>query len=180
MSQGSELYGAAPEDWTTWAVSLGLLGDLLPMVSNPNATLSPHSSIREVGKTPSTYNADGKVSGFPRWTDYVASAADIAEWSAQPDYGIFVNTRGAHAFDIDLDDPAMAGQVWAILKDMGGMVRVRQNSPRFLVAFRPGTAFKSRKPILFDKSVGKIEFYGVGKGFAACGTHPSGSRYVWL
>lgn len=173
-------YGATPEEWNMWADGLGLLPDLLPVVSNPTAVLSPHSSLTEVGKTPSTYNAEGKVSGFPRWSDYVALSADIADWSAQPDYGIFVNSRRLHAFDVDLDDPSAAGQVWAILKAMGGMVRVRENSPRFLVAFRTDTPFKSRKPVLFGKGIGKVEFYGIGKGFAACGTHPSGSRYQWL
>lgn len=175
----TQRYGATPEEWAAWADGLGLLADLLPVVSNPNATLSPHSSIREVGKTPSTYNSEGNVSGFPRWADYVATAADIAEWSAQPDYGICVNTRTVHAFDVDLDNQETAGRVWAILQAFGAMTRVRANSTRFLVVFRPETPFKPRKPILFGED-GKVEFYAIGKQFVACGTHPSGSRYQFV
>lgn len=176
----NERYGATLDEWKYWAETLGLLSDLLPVVSNPTAVLSPYSSIKELGKTPSYYNERGEVVGFRKWSEFIAAKDNITEWAARPDYGIFVNSRRLHAFDVDLDDAEMAGRVWAMLKDMGGMVRVRENSPRFLVAFYAETPFKFRKPILFDKSVGKIEFYGVGKGFAACGTHPSGVRYRWL
>lgn len=173
------MYGATPEEWLTWADTLGLRSDLLPMVSNPNAVISPNSSLRELGKTPSLYNASGQAAGFPKWADYVASPEDVAAWSAVADYGIFVNTRRVHAFDVDCDDKERAKQVWEIVKSVGGMVRVRANSPRFLVVFRPETPFKARKAVLLGEG-NKVEFYGIGKGFAACGTHPSGERYVWL
>jgi len=172
-------HGATLYEWNEWSVTLGLLPDLLPVVSNPEATISPHSSLREVGKSPSTYNNEGNVAGFPDWRNFVATPGNISEWSQNPDYGICVNARTLHAFDVDCDDQKWAKRVWEIIQPHGGLVRVRKNSPRFLVAFRPEQAFNARK--LIDLGDGnKVEFYGLGKQFVVAGTHPSGARYEWL
>lgn len=172
-------YGATLEEWQIWA-TLGLQSDLLPVVSNPNAEISPNSSLREIGKTPSVYNSEGKVIGFPQWTDYQATQDDLKAWSENPDYGICVQTRSVHAFDVDCDDKDEAKRVWETLGEgWRGAIRVRDNSPRFLVVFRPAIPFKPRKLINLGGG-NKVEFYGIGKQFAACGTHPSGARYSWL
>lgn len=175
----TQRYGATLAEWETWAVTLGLLADLLPVVSRPDAVISANSSLREIGKTPSVYNTSGEVVGFPKWADYVAAAEDVQSWSENPDYGICVNTRTVHAIDVDCDDREEAERVWSVLKDMGGMIRARANSPRFLVVFKPDIPFKPRKLIKLGGG-NKVEFYGIGKQFVACGTHPSGERYEWL
>ena len=58
-------YGATASDWTHFDLILGLTADLLPVVSNPKAPLSPRSHIKEVGKVPSRYNGERHVTGVP-------------------------------------------------------------------------------------------------------------------
>ena len=57
-------YGATPQEWAHFDVVLGLTEDLLPVVSNPNAVISPQSKMKGLGKTPSRYNRQREVAGI--------------------------------------------------------------------------------------------------------------------
>lgn len=171
-------WGATPAEWAHFQSKLGLEADLLPVVSNPAAVISPGSTLKALGKVPSRYNAEGKVVGFPKWTEHRATAVMIAGWSAQPDYGIALQCRQVRAIDVDIEDPALAGQVLDRLQQLLGPqpIRARANSSKFLVAFRlPGQMSKR----VIRTGEGVIEFLANGQQFIAVGTHPKGVRYEW-
>lgn len=172
-------YGAVREDWDTFTLLLGLTTDLLPVVSNPNAEISPDSKMQDLGKTPSRYNRARKVAGVTGWSQHISSDADIARWSKEPDYGICVQTREVRAIDVDVADVRLAGRIADFLRfeyEVDMPARVRGNSGKFLLAFRlPGDFTKRR----FKVEGGIIEFLATGQQFIAVGTHPSGARYEW-
>lgn len=174
-------YGAAPEEWAHFDMVLGLGSDLLPVVSNPHATISPGSKMKGLGKTPSRYNRGRQVGGIPDWTQYRATDADLAHWAKEPDYGICVQTRTVRALDLDIDDPDLVDQ---IIETVAGKrdwaqpmpVRSRKNAAKVLIAFVMPGEFTKRT--IKTKS-GIIEFLATGQQFVAIGTHPSGYRYEW-
>ncbi len=183
--------GASPQDWENLAVWAGLQQDLLPVVSNTTAKISPNSSMASLGKTPSEYNMQGLARGFVNWTQHHASAVEVARWEKQPDYGICLQTRRVRAIDVDVDDPVLAAairkviaplvatnSVTGLLVELVAPVRSRSNSGKFLMAIRvaPGLALPKRKMIVEG---GIIEFLATGQQFIAAGQHPSGARYVW-
>ena len=94
-------WGATPDDWAHFATTLYLQADLLPVVSNPGAKISPASKMRELGKTPSRYDANGLVVGIPKWTQLKSTDRDIGRWSQHSDLGICLQTRRVRAIDID-------------------------------------------------------------------------------
>jgi hypothetical protein len=106
-------YGAQPEDWAHFDMLLGLTEDLLPVVSNPKATISGRSSMRDLGKVPSIYNEQRQAVGFTGWTQHRSSPADIARWSRERDYGICLQTRRVRAIDVDVADVDLAQQIHA-------------------------------------------------------------------
>jgi hypothetical protein len=172
-------YGASPEDWTHFDLVLGLGPDLLPVVSNPLAEVSPDSKMRELGKTPSRYNKDGKVVGIPGWTSHQASDADIARWSREGDLGICLQTRTVRALDIDVPDLGLAGAIVGFIQSRLAQqlpVRMRANSGKVLLAFTLPGQMPKRKMVVEG---GMIEFLATGQQFVAVGTHPSGARYEW-
>ena len=86
-------WGATPEGWTHFKRLAP--ADLLPVVSNPGAEISPRSKMKALGKTPSLYvdTKDGRrVIGFTDWTDHFARPVNIDTWSREPDYGICLQT----------------------------------------------------------------------------------------
>jgi RecA-family ATPase len=171
-------WGASPDDWFHMTVILGLAEDLLPVVSNPNATISEYSKISDLGKTPSLYNRDGKVVGFSQWTRNRSTDADITRWEAVRDYGICIQTREVRGLDVDITDADESAAVWAAIQRLAGALprRTRANSPKFLCALRlPGEVGYRR----VKTKGGVIEFLAHGKQFIAVGTHPSGLRYEW-
>jgi len=179
------VYGALPSDWDTLTLLAGLTTDLLPVVSNPQAEISPNSKMADLGKTPSRYNGNGHAVGIPGWSQHVSSDQDIARWVKQPDYGICIQTRDVRALDVDVADLAMAARIRNYIEadlfeaiGFGGMLpaRTRPNSGKFLLAFRlDGERRKRRMKV----EGGIIEFLGDGQQFIAVGTHPSGVRYEW-
>jgi predicted P-loop ATPase len=180
------VYGATPADWDTLTLLAGLTADLLPVVSNPHATISPDSKMKDLGKTPSRYNGSGHVAGIASWTQYQASDSDIARWAKQPDYGICIQTRDVRALDVDVPDRALATAIYEfIYRHLDPShasvnpplpMRERANSGKFLLAFRlDGERRKRRMKV----EGGIIEFLGDGQQFIAVGTHPSGARYEW-
>jgi hypothetical protein len=169
-------YGASPETWDHFADVLKLGRDLLPVVSNPNAKISPNSTMQALGKTPSLYNRDRLAVGLPKWTDLGSTEHDIRRWKSESDYGICLQTRSVRAFDLDTTAAMVLAQ--AIQSITGPLpMRVRANSDRVLLAFtyhRPLT--KHVVPV----DGGMVEILADGQQFIAAGTHPSGVTYEWL
>lgn len=169
--------GAAPEEWQHFDLVLGLTADLLPVVSNSKAVISPHSKMAALGKTPSRYNPARQAVGFPEWTQHHATPEDIATWSRERDLGICVQTRAVRALDVDIDDPELAQRVREWIDARVALpARVRAGAAKFLLAFElPGDYTKRRVRC----ATGMVEFLATGQQFVAVGTHPSGSRYEW-
>ena len=169
--------GATPEDWAHFDMVLGLTEDLLPVVSNPKATISPTSAIKDIGKLPSTFNQQRQVVGFAAWTQHRSTAADLTKWSKERDFGICLQTRRVRAIDVDVSDPHLAGRIAAFIADRFDLpARSRPNASKFLLAFELAGDFTKRK---FKTEHGIVEFLATGQQFIAVGTHPSGARYEW-
>lgn len=175
----SQRFGASDEAWDHFAYELGLTADLLPVVSNPNAEISPNSKMKALGKTPSMYNRQRLVIGLPEWSRLQATEHMIQRWKSEADYGICIQTRAVRAFDIDVADPLKAGAIAAQLTQITGPlpVRFRSNSGKRLLPFmyhRPLT--KRAVPV----DGGMVEILADGQQFIAAGTHPSGEPYEWM
>lgn len=170
-------YGASPQDWQHFA-RLGLTADLLPVVSNPKADVSPNSSMKTLGKTPSCYNGNGLAVGIPKWTQLTATKDKVERWAQQPDYGICLQTRLVRAIDIDVPDREAAAAIIAAVEDAVGTLpmRWREGTGKSLLVFEMAGEFPKR---VIRTAGGAIEFLGNGQQFVAIGTHPSGSRYQW-
>ena len=186
MLSPPHLWGASQEDWTHFDLILGLGNDLLPVVSNPTANISPNSKMKGLGKTPSRYNGKREVAGITNWTTKQTTAAEIALWSKETDYGICLQTREVRALDIDVTDPELVRDIVEFiggeLQWLGLPCRSRSNSSKCLLAFKLKGEFAKR--VLKVKS-GIIEFLANGQQFIAIGAHfrpdgkPSGARYEW-
>lgn len=178
----SKRFGATVSDWYHFSFMLGLTRDLLPVVSRPDAQISPQSKMKSVGKTPSLYNRDKLVTGIPDWTDWVSSEEDIGNWERKGDYGICLQTRDVRAIDIDIDDVVLAQRVEDAVVDMVGLLpaRVRSNSSKRLLAFKLAGEYP-KEVIRYDDYVtgGIVELLMNGQQFVAVGTHPSGVKYEW-
>jgi len=172
--------GALPSEWDHFSLILGLTGDLLPVVSNLKATISPQSAMKSLGKTPSRYNGDGQAVGIPDWTKYQATDANVEAWQKQRDFGICLQTRTIRALDIDVPDPELAECISIFIAqhlDQALPMRMRGNASKFLLAFElPGEFYKRA----FKCASGIVEFLATGQQFIACGTHTSGARYEWV
>lgn len=170
--------GAAPEDWQHFDVLLGLTADLLPVVSNPRATIAPDSTLKDLGKTPSRYNASRQAVGIAKWTEHTTTPEEVARWSRDRDLGICLQTRRVRALDVDVTDPELASRIHAFISERVGQLptRSRANASKFLVAFElPGEFHKRRVKC----ASGMVEFLATGQQFVAVGLHPSGARYEW-
>ncbi|MFL6728086.1 MAG: VapE domain-containing protein [Sphingomicrobium sp.] len=166
-------YGATPEAWDHF-VKLGLIEDLLPVVSNPQAEISPQSKMAALGKTPSIYNRARKVAGLPEWTSIKATLQNVERWKSEPDYGICLQTRFVRAIDLDT---AQAGEIADAIMKLVGPLPMRVRGERMLLAFKfPFPLTKRVVPV----ENGIVEILADGQQFIAEGTHPSGERYDWI
>lgn len=174
-------WGASPADWHLFSETLGLTSDLLPVVSNPQALVSPNSMMKQLGKTPSLYNGRGQVVGIKEWTQKTAKVTDVAKWRQAPDLGICLQTRRVRAIDVDVDDSVAAGKIIDFLDGEPSLgmfpIRRRAGSGKCLIAFTMEGEFPKR---VLKVEGGIIEFLGNGQQFIAVGTHPSGVKYEWL
>lgn len=172
------VWGASPQEWAHFDALLGLTADLLPVVSNPNATVSPNSKMKGLGKTPSQYNRQRQVAGLKDWTSRIATAHDIERWRKEEDYGICIQTKTVRALDLDIPNPLQAEFVkQKVLAITGSLpTRRRHNSGKLLLCFILPGGYTKRK---FTCEGGIVEFLANGQQFVACGTHPSGVRYEW-
>lgn len=172
-------YGASPIEWSHWDLMLGLTEDLLPVVCTPNLPISQNSTLKSYGKVPSII-ANGAVVGLAKWTSRVSTDADIDTWSANPNYGICLQTRRVRAIDVDVEDAGYAARVRrAILAwrpELVWPVRTRANSAKFLLLFdMEGDHGKQR----LTTPHGIVEFLANGNQCVVGGTHLSGARYTW-
>ena len=173
----ADRYGAPPGAWDKWT-ALGVGRDLLPAVANPDATVSPGSDLREVGKTPSRYNEARQVVGIAKWTKISATDRQIESWKGEPDYSIAVQTRTIRAIDVDVGDREKAAAIREAITDALGPVpvRYRDNSGKLLIPFRYEEELTKR---VLPVDGGMIEILATGQQFIAEGMHPSGVRYQW-
>lgn len=172
-------YGAFEHEWDHFDLILGLSQDLLPVVSNPHAAISPSSTLKASGKVPSRYTSTRHVVGIPKWTSHRSVEAQVALWRSEPDYGICLQTRSVRAIDLDLTDPLVVSSVRAAVTDILTVdlpCRRRSNSSKCLLVFQFDEALGKR---VVPASSGMIEILADGNHFVACGTHPSGVRYEW-
>lgn len=186
-------YGATREEWAHFDMILGLTPDLLPVVSNPRAVISPDSRMKDKGKVPSKYDRKGHVVGINSWTSYVAGDVDMERWARNPDYGICIQTRRVRALDIDVPDQLLADEIRVFIELQLGInlpCRWRRNSGKVLLAFIIEGEMPKRVIRVREKEVdesGKviqpawlIEFLANGQQFVAAGTHSSGARIEWV
>lgn len=176
-------WGATPEEWRQACNTFGA-ARLLPVVSNPEAPISPDSKMQAIGKTPSRYNANRQVVGIPKWTQIVATEAKVATWRREQDYGICIKTgRGLYGVDIDVDDAVAAfayADALARALDLDHYVyRARENSGRLLLPLWIDQASEEPRLRSLTLSDGAVDLLGPGKQFVGYGTHPSGARYRW-
>src|SRR6516162_8248933 len=134
-------FGATPEEWDHFAHTLKLGSELLPVVSNPAATISVNSTLvpGQLGKVPSRYNGQHQVSGIPDWGTLVVTEQLIEQWSKIPDYGFGVRARAVGAFDLDVDEDIQAiSAVHLLFSTLGCVlpIRRRAGAPRMLCPFR--------------------------------------------
>lgn len=175
-------WGATREQWKFFA-ELGLKKDLLPVVCNPGAPISPLSKMKKVGKTPSVYNTEGFVVGLGKWTEKETTTQKYNRWSSVRDYGLCIQTRNLRAVDIDVPDAKLSRKIATFVfnfftsRDLPcPPMRYRENSGKCLIAFYvPGEIPKSTLKV----EGGIVEFLGNGQQFVAAGLHDSGVPYVW-
>lgn len=172
-------YGATEQEWLLLDVTLELTEDLLPVVSNPEAPISPNSKMKEKGKTPSQYNRNRQVGGFPEWTQYKATPKDITKWSKEPDYGICLQTRYVRALDFDIktNRATVTDFVDAYTKKHFGFLlplRNRVDSSKSLMMYRLKGEYPKR---VVKVNSGMVENLKNGQQLILCGTHPEGQRY---
>lgn len=174
-------YGASPEEWLHFDLGLGLTKDLLPVVSDPTAQISPLSKMKQLGKTPSCFNRQGNAVGLPKWTETVSRSKDIERWMKDDRLGLCIQTRRIRALDIDVDHEEAVEIANAFIARLGTFspipARARIGSSKMLLAFELLGEFPKRS---FKTAHGLVEFLGNGQQFVAAGTHVSGLRYEWL
>lgn len=175
-------WGATPDEWFHFDLVLGRTDQLLPVVCNPNAAISPDSKLKALGKTPSRYNRDRLVTGISQWTEHVVTEHDFSRWSKEPDYGICVRTgSGWLALDCDSEDAEVQAQIRDLLVQLLGELpprRTRANSNKCLYLLGVEGDFRKRIHRL-EGELGIIELLASGQQFVACGTHASGARIEW-
>ena len=169
--------GAKNEDWD-FLVGLKLTNDLLPVVCDTKAAISPRSNMKALGKTPSQFGPDGVI-GMGKWTKQKTTERQVERWKKEPDYGICLQTRNVRALDIDVDDKELADAIFNYIDDEHKFpVRYRDDSGKILLAFRiKDGEFTKRK---FEVEDGIIEFLATGQQFIAFGQHQKGQRYKWF
>ncbi|CDL85392.1 DUF5906 domain-containing protein [Xenorhabdus szentirmaii] len=175
-------WGASPEAWFHLDLIMGCTEKLLPVVCNPNAQVSPDSSLKSIGKTPSRYNRSRQVVGIPKWTEKISTDSDITAWAKEPDYGICMRTGlGELAIDCDSENGNVQAQIQALLIKILGKLpprRYRDNSNKCLYLLSVKGEYRKRIHRLAN-DLGIIELLADGQQFVAAGTHPSGARIQW-
>lgn len=192
----AEQYGAGQEAWHHWSMTLGLTEHLLPVVSNPGATISPDSKVQLLGKTPSHYNFRREAAGIAKWTERVVTPREIGKWELEPDYGICVQSRQGGLRAIDIDVPSVP-KSRAIVETIEQALpvhffthrRTREGTGKMLLPFR----FEGVMPkAVLQVDGGMVEILGEGQQWIAEGAYlvvdnrnkttnlqKASGRYLW-
>ncbi|MGE4775168.1 VapE domain-containing protein [Yersinia enterocolitica] len=177
-----EQWGASPDEWFHFDLVLGRSSDLLPVVCNPSAPLSPDSKLKAIGKTPSHYNGNRQIAGLVNWTKRQINDAEIEKWSREPDYGICMRTgNGVIALDCDSESEAIQALIQELTLELFGTVpprRYRSNSNKCLYLLAIEGEYRKRIHRL-EGDNGIIEMLADGNQAVVAGTHPSGARILW-
>jgi AAA domain/Bifunctional DNA primase/polymerase, N-terminal len=169
--------GATRDEWINLSMLQGLTADLLPVVSNMEATISPDSKMQALGKTPSWYNRRRQAAGIPDWPSRQSVDRDIESWMDEPDYGVCIQTRRVRALDVDVENKEEALAISQFISSKLTLpTRYRSNSSKFLMPFILEGDYRKRS---FKTRHGLVEFLANGNQFVACGQHASGVRYEW-
>ena len=186
MTGGKKALGATKLDWQR-LVEAGLADDLLPVVCDLAVPISPTSTLKSLGKTPSVIGARDMACGIREWTTKITTANEIEAWSSDRRLGICLQTRLCKVFDVDVEDQALSNRVEDVLRPLiaalAGVdpsqipLRFRDNSTKFAILVRCEAVI--RKRVIQLGEVNKIEFLGNGQQAVIAGTHPSGSRIEW-
>jgi hypothetical protein len=186
-------YGAESSEWNSVFCNDDLRPWVLPIVSNVNIPLSPNSSIKEVGKTPTIKNRKGFVAGVKEWTALPeATDAQIMAWAKDPDNGYCVRTghNGLIGIDCDVNDPELSKKVKELflshchIKEEDFTYRTRGGA-RWATFVKLDTGASRAKQVVnldgteIDGKKPVVEFLGLGQQLACAGTHPSGKKYSW-
>ena len=158
---------------------LGLTADILPVVWDRDAPISPMSGLTSIGKIPTVINPAGFVTGISGWTKKQTSSAEVQVWAGDPRYGVALQTRLVRGLDIDIDDLELAQAVAHVFERALGFRlprRGRPNSGKMLLAFELEGHLRKR---VIRCSGGIIELLGTGQQFIFDSLHVSGERYVW-
>lgn len=172
-------YGAKPSEWYLFHDALGLTADLLPVVSDPTATISPLSTMKALGKTPSAFNGAGLAVGVHNWTQRTTTSKEVDRWSTNPRLGICLQTRHVRALDFDINSISDVLEIEALLRGYFGpelAIRRRSNSSKILILFELEGDYTKRS---FKAAHGIVEFLATGQQCIVSGTHTSGVRYEW-
>lgn len=185
--------GATPHEWA-WLASQDLLARwTLPIVSNLNLKISPQSSLKSPGKTPSIKNRRGEIIGIAGWTTAPETTPEqLDAWSRDPDLGACVRTGhdGLLAIDCDVSEPALAAGIEQLL------INTCHINPQEFTKRQRGTARWATLVHLTDRDTPEpkriyelvgtegekrevLEILGTGQQLVCAGTHPSGKRYSW-
>ncbi|MDR5611254.1 MULTISPECIES: DUF5906 domain-containing protein [unclassified Arsenophonus] len=175
-------WGALPDEWVHFDLVLGYTDRLLPVVCNAEATISPSSKMKALGKTPSIYNSQRQVIGITEWTRKSSTGADIEKWMMEPDYGICVKTgSGIVALDCDSDDADVQSRIQSFMLQSFGQIpprRYRDNSNKCLYLITVEGEYSKRVHRL-KNDLEIIELLAKGQQFVAMGVHPTGARLRW-
>ena len=179
-------WGASRDEWKLFSGTLGQRKNLLPVLSNLDAVISPDSRMKKVGKTPSVYNHRRQAVGLTNWTNMEASVEQVKQWASEPDYGICLICREVKAIDVDVTNPGLAAKARDLIEDylfdigiFDPPVRSRGDSSKFLVALRVPSAPAWKKDVAKMEGEHIIEMLSSKQQFIAAGTNPDGAKYEW-
>lgn len=170
-------YGATAKVWRAYEAH-GWGASMLPVVSDPSKKIDENSKMKQLGKTPSVLTPSGTVVGLSKWTTLTPTQKQRELWASQ-NYGICIRCGTVVAFDCDVNDAALAQELFSLFSVMFGAapVRRRAGSSRWLAVLRIDIPVSKSRAVFPTGDA--FEVLGLGQQFVAEGTHPSGSRYTW-
>lgn len=180
--KSSSFEGATPQEWNALVDKFGP-SDLLPIVVNPHAKLSPRSELEDIGKVPSVINGFGYVVGLAGWSSRDTVIEQVELWRQDPNLGIGIHCRNIKAIDIDIDsDHLLTARILNLLykmfPDRAWPYRCRPGVSRMLIPFLCSDTFG--KGVLKLANGEKIEILANGNQFVAYGWHiKSNTKLMW-
>ena len=160
----------APSIFEPWSAN-GFTADLLPV----HAFDAPADVTKAPGKAPM----------LKEWaTRPAATGDDIAKWSTWPNANVGLRAASWPAFDIDVDDLAIADAIeLVIIEHLGATpVRRRSNSARRLLPFVLRDLPFPKVVVEFTTPSGeraKVEVLAEGQQYVVAGTHHTGAELTW-